>query len=261
MTQHGGDNLRRLMWTTLLGWSLAGCRLIAAAEPAEDAQTVLGKYQAASIPASMHARVRIIATNVQQGVQQSVIEMFCRKKEEFLVRYIEPDRQRGTAILKTGDEVWMILPDMTKPTKLSKRSLLTRIDLMRIGYLMSMGNADDFEATIAGSEGIDGVTCHILDLKATKGNVAFYRAKIWIRSSDYLGRKAEFYTRSGKLMLTISNDKFGSVKGVSYPAETTILNPLVKDEKTVITFEEIEFNVEMPEELFVRENLVRSAAK
>ncbi|MEI6972251.1 MAG: outer membrane lipoprotein-sorting protein [bacterium] len=252
--------MRRPMLMMLPGCCLLGCLISTAAEP-ESAEVVLGKYRAASIPASMHARIRVVATNsAEEGVQESLIEMFCRKKDEFFLRYLEPERQRGTAILKTGDEVWMILPNMTKPTKMSKRSLVTSMDMMRIGYLMSMGNPEDYAATITGSEDVDGVPCHILDLKASGHNSPFDRAKIWVRSKDYMGGKAEYYTRSGKLMLTIVNDKFKSVKGVCYPAETTIVNPLLKGEKTVVAFEEVEFDGEMPEELFVRENLSKSAA-
>ena len=230
-----------------------------AVDQPENAQAIFEKYQVVSIPGTMRARLKVMVVRSGQQPQEMVSEIFCQEKEGLLLRCIEPERQRGMVFLQTGSECWIILPHMKKPSKLSRRSVMNRMELTHIAYLVWLSNSAGFVTTLEGSQDIDGVNHYILELQDILRHSPFDRVKIWIRNIDYLAKKAEFFSRSGKMILSVTNDKFQKVKGIPYHLETTIVNPLREGEKTLVSFEEIEFNISLPMELFDKNNLARSA--
>ncbi len=119
------------------------------------------------------------------------------KNANSLVRFTSPARMRGQMMLMRDRNMWFIRPGLRKPVAISPRQRLT--GAASNGDIASTNYAGDYAAVLLGEARIAGKPCYILELTANNSKVSYDKIKYWISKSDGLGRRADFYTVSGKL--------------------------------------------------------------
>jgi len=103
----------------------------------------------------------------------------------------------GQMMLMRDRNMWFIRPGLRKPVAISPRQRLT--GAASNGDIASTNYAEDYNASLLGNDVLDGVPCYVLDLVANNKDVTYDKIKYWVSKADGLGKRAGFYTVSGKL--------------------------------------------------------------
>jgi hypothetical protein len=193
---------------------------------------------------------RIIVTSQEAKKEPSVdgFEVFVKGASRVFVKFIAPPRNVGRSLLGLDRDLWIYLPDAGKPVRipLSQRLVgqVANGDIARVDY------AGDYLPTLAGDETVDGVPCHVLDLKAKTKDVTYAAIKYWISRDGRRPLKAEFYAGTGTLLKTGRFDNYREIAG-GHPLATrlTLTDAIRKDRTSVIDYGQITVR-DLPDKYF-----------
>jgi outer membrane lipoprotein-sorting protein len=175
-------------------------------------------------------------------------EVFVKTGGRVFVKFVAPPRSVGRSLLALGRDLWIYLPDAGKPVRipLSQRLVgqVANGDIARADY------AGDYDAVLTGEETVEGVACHVLDLKAKSKDVTYAAIKYWVSRQGRRPVKAEFYAGTGTLLKTGVFDNFKDVGG-GRPVATrlTLVDAIRKDRRSVLDYLELSIR-DLPDKYF-----------
>jgi outer membrane lipoprotein-sorting protein len=177
-----------------------------------------------------------------------------RGEEDAAIEYVAPARDKGTRMLKLGDELWIYLPAVDKVQKISGHMLrqgMMGSDLSYEDMMVSRELRKRYTATVAGEGSADGRPCWKLELKARDDTVSYPRRVSWIDKESFIPLKQELYALSGMLLKTWTMSEVKDFPGGrKFPTKMTIQDHVKKESVTRLEFKEIEFGVDFPKEIF-----------
>tara|TARA_Y100001970_G_C13927370_1_gene696461 strand:- start:403 stop:807 length:405 start_codon:yes stop_codon:yes gene_type:complete len=110
---------------------------------------------------------------------------------------------------------------------------------------------DLYNATIEGSEIIDGREHWILFLEAKITGLSYPKRRLWIDNEYLLPMKEELYAKSGKLLKTTSMDGVKKIQGRWFPSRFNYKDELKRNSKgTEWLIEDVVFDTEIPDSRF-----------
>jgi hypothetical protein len=193
---------------------------------------------------------RITVTNQEARKEPTVdgFEVFVKGAARTFVKFIAPPRNVGRSLLGLDRDLWIYLPDAGKPVRipLSQRLVgqVANGDIARADY------AGDYTPTLAGEEAVDGVVCHVLDLKANTKDVTYAAIKYWVSKDARRPVKAEFYAGTGTLLKTGLFGNFKAIKGGhALATRLTLTDAIRKDRTSVIDYGQITVR-DLPDKYF-----------
>ena len=178
--------------------------------------------------------------------------------EYSLVRVDSPRREEGAATLKVGDEVWNYLPRADRTIKIPPSMMLgawmgshfTNDDLVKESRM-----AEDYDIVIAFEGDRDGVEVWEFTMTPKpEAPVIWGRIEQQIRKRDRMPLWARYYDEDGSVERTITFSDFATMGGRLVPTRT-VIQPADGDERTVVTYLELEFDVGLEEDFFSLRNL------
>lgn len=182
------------------------------------------------------------------------MQIFGRGETDSAIEYTEPAREKGTRMLKLGDEMWLYLPLVDRIQKISGHMLrqgMMGSDLSYEDLMSSEELRERYEARVLGEEEADGRPCFKLELTATDESVAYPRRVSWIDEELYVPLKQELYALSGLLLKTWTMGEVREFEGGRrFPTRMEVEDHLKQDSRTILEFGDIEFGVELEEEVF-----------
>lgn len=177
-----------------------------------------------------------------------------RGNENTIVLTLEPISERGQALLLRGRDLWIFMPNVSQPVRLSLAQRLT--GQVANGDLARANFAGDYTPRVVGTEEIDGAPAHVLDLTAVDRGVTYAKVKYWVGEKEGRPLKAEFYALSGRLLKTCRYEEFRELAGRIRPTRLVMEDALKKGEKSVLTYSNMKLQ-DLPERMFTREYLRR----
>jgi outer membrane lipoprotein-sorting protein len=172
--------------------------------------------------------------------------------EKALVVIEEPAREKGTATLKVGKNLWNYLPHIARTIRIPPSMMMsswmgsdfTNDDLVRESSLL-----DDYEGEVAGrSADPEGWT---INLKAKEGTVGLWERIEYVVSPDgRLPLLARYYDRKGRLARTMTFSDVRDFGGRKVPARLELTPTDEAGHTTVLVYDTLEFGVELPESMF-----------
>ena len=179
--------------------------------------------------------------------------------EYSLIRVDSPAREAGTATLKVEEEVWNYLPRVDRTIKVPPSMMVgswmgshfTNDDLVRESRLI-----EDYDIVISfeGSrDGGDDVWEFTLTPKP-EAPVIWGRIEQQIRKEDRMPLWARYYDEDGTLVRTMTFSDFKQLGGRLVPAVMTVV-PSDMEERTVVRYHELAFDVDIGEDFFSLRNL------
>jgi len=201
-------------------------------------------------------QTEITVTNFSGGEAGELrkFRVLSRGNENTIVLTMEPASERGQALLMRGRDLWIFMPSVSQPVRLSLAQRLT--GQVSNGDLARANFAGDYNPTLIGSEKLDGVAAHMLDLTAADRGVTYARVKYWVAEKDARPLQAEFYALSGRLLKTCRYEQFRELAGRLRPTRLVMEDALKKGEKSVLEYETMALR-DLPERMFTREYLRR----
>ncbi|HQZ01405.1 MAG TPA: outer membrane lipoprotein-sorting protein [Thauera sp.] len=201
-------------------------------------------------------QTEITVRNFSDGQQQDErkFRVLSRGNENTIVLSTEPASERGQALLMRGRDLWIFMPSVSQPVRLSLAQRLT--GQVANGDLARANFASDYTPSIIGREEFDGGATIVLDLTSTDRGVTYSKVKYWVAEKDGRPLKAEFYALSGRLLKTAHYEEFKELAGRLRPTRLVMEDALKQGEVSVLTYDTMTVR-DLPERMFTREYLKR----
>jgi outer membrane lipoprotein-sorting protein len=191
-----------------------------------------------------------------EGRRPRTFEMvsFGRGEEDSAMEYLSPARDKGTRMLKLGDELWLYLPGADRVQKISGHMLRQGMMGSDVSYEDMMASREmrtRYTAKVLGEDEVDGRACWKLEMKAKDDQVTYPRRVSCIDKETYIPLQQDLYALSGMLLKTWTMSDVKSFgEGRQFPSKMTIQDHVKKGSMTRIEFKDMEFGIEFPREIF-----------
>ena len=178
--------------------------------------------------------------------------------EYSLIRVESPPREAGTATLKVENEVWNYLPRADRTIKIPPSMMLgswmgshfTNDDLVKESRII-----EEYDILISFEGDRDGEDVWEFTMTPKpEAPVIWGRIEQLIRKRDRMPLWARYYDEDGTLSRTIAFSDFGTMGGRTVPARM-VIEPADGEERTVVIYLELEFDVGLKEDFFSLRNL------
>lgn len=234
--------------------TLIACLLALALAPvhAIDGTALLQKVDRNLEPES-YEMVRKLVNVEPDGTRKEFVLYSVKKGRDKLVAlFLDPPSERDRATLRLGDNMWLYIPNVGKPMRITSLQSV-------IGGVFN--NADILRLDYATEYAVENVSeekdTYLLALKARSGDVAYDRLKMTVDKKLLLPTRIECYAASGLLIKTLTyKDVKDFGKGIRRPATLETDSPLHKGYKSVMLYGSIKAR-SVPDEVFTLEYLPR----
>ncbi len=187
------------------------------------------------------------------------LEFWSKGKDKSLVRIIAPLKEKGTATLRSGNEIWNYLPKVNRVVKLPSSMMsaswmgshFTNDDLVKQSRF-----ADDytFEVTREGmrdGQEVVEITC----IPKPEAPVVWGKVEVVVRRSDYLPLVNRYYDEGLHLARTMTFSDVKTLSGRSLPTVMTLTPEDKPGEKTQVSYDSITLDVSLNDDVFSLRNL------
>jgi len=229
----------------------------ASGQPAGDAEaqarTIVEKADEVRFPREpFEVNVTITSTLEDGAIEARKYRILSKGNQNTIVSALEPASERGQAMLMKGRDLWIFMPTISQPVRLSLAQRLTgqvaNGDLARVNF------TGDYVPTLLRTETIDGEPTHVLELKAAERGVTYHRVLYWVREKGNRPYKAQFFSVSDNLLKTCLYEDYRQLAGRLRPSRLVMEDALRKDEKSVLEYREMRMR-DLPDKMFTKDYL------
>jgi outer membrane lipoprotein-sorting protein len=192
--------------------------------------------------------------NVEPDGTKKEFILFSVKKgrDKVAALFLAPASDKGRATLRQGDNMWLYIPNVGKPVRITSLQSVTggifnNADILRVDY------AEEYDVAAAEEQ----PDAHLLTLKAKSGSVAYDKLVMRVDKRLALPLQIEAYAASGLLVKTL---RFKDIKdfggGIKRPATVETDSPLHKGYLSVMLYSQLKKRT-VPDEVFTVNYLSR----
>ena len=196
--------------------------------------------------------VSIITTGNDRDPEARKYRVLSKGNENTVVMILEPASERGQILLMKGHDLWVFLPNVSQPVRLSLSQRLT--GQVANGDLARANFAGDYNPKILRTETIDGQRYDVLELTGVDRSVTYQRVVYWVNEATSAPYKAEFYSVSNRLLKTCTYGNFEKVLGKLRPTQLVMTDALHQGEKSVLDYAGMKLR-DLPDKVFTKDYL------
>jgi len=196
--------------------------------------------------------VSIVTTGSDKATDERKYRVLSKGNENTVVMVTEPASERGQILLMKGHDLWIFLPNVSQPVRLSLSQRLT--GQVANGDLARANFAGDYNPRVLRTETIDGETYNVLELTAVDRSVTYQRVLYWVRDSNSAPWKAEFYSVSNRLLKTCTYGKYEKLLDRLRPTQLVMTDALHEGEKSVLDYSAMKLR-DLPDKVFTKDYL------
>jgi len=229
----------KTMLALMLGFFITGITA------AQDANALLKKIDENLMPASYQSYRKLINEEPDGTKKEFIFFTIKKDKDKMAMLYLSPASEKGRATLRLGDNMWLYIPNVGKPIRITSLQSITggvfnNSDIMQLDYYV------EYDATIQEQTAIE----YLLNLKAKNKTVAYDNLKMWATKNTLLVTKIECYSASGMLIKTL---EFKEIKdfgnGLKRPSVIETYSPLYKGYRSLMIYSNVKA-CQFPDEAF-----------
>lgn len=220
----------------------------------EDAKAIVAKADAVRFPQEgfqVDVMVRSVTGDDQETRKYRVLS---KGNDNTIVLTLEPLEDKGQILLMKGRDLYLFVPSVSQPVRLSLSQRLT--GEVSNGDLARANFAGDYTPSLLRTETIDGAEHYVLELKAIDRGVTYQRVLYWVNKANFHPYKAEFYSLSDKLLKTCRYENFKTLAGKIRPTRLVMQDALKKGEASTLEYDAMKLR-ELPDRVFTKEYLKR----
>jgi outer membrane lipoprotein-sorting protein len=179
--------------------------------------------------------VRVKITNYESGKsdEERLYEVSQKGTDKTYVEFMSP-RDKGRHLLMLGDDMWIYLPDTSRPIRITPLERLSgdasNGDVARTNY------AVDYSPIYQRTEKIGADECYLLELTAKRKGSTYQRILYWLRVQDARPVKAEFYLTSGKHIKSATFDQYLEIGGRTQLHKLTLYDEIRHNSHSVLEY-------------------------
>jgi outer membrane lipoprotein-sorting protein len=244
---------RRLLTVALLFLSVPMSHVTFAAE--EFARNILKKADQIRFPnQGFQVEISIKTAAPDKSADVRKYRILSKGNENTVVMVTEPAAERGQIMLMKGRDLWIFLPSVSQPVRLSLSQRLT--GQVANGDLARSNFTGDYTPKLLRSEAINGEQYHVLELTAVDRSVTYHKVIFWVKESNFWPYRAEFYSLSNRLLKTARYENFQTMLGSLRPTRLVMEDALRKGEESVLEYSAMQLR-DLPDRVFTKDYLNR----
>ena len=241
--------------TRCLGLALAALALVSGnlvrAEDPELARSVVAKADEVRFPRDgFQVIIDISSATPGEAADERKFRILSKGNENTIIQTLEPASDRGQAMLMRGRDLWVFMPNISQPVRLSLAQRLT--GQVANGDLARANFAGDYEPKILRTDTIDGEKMYVLELTAVDRGVTYAKVLYWVRQSNNWPHKAEFYSLSDRLLKVCRYEKYQNIGGRVRPTQLVMEDALKKGEVSTLRYSQMTPK-DLPDRVFTKQ--------
>jgi outer membrane lipoprotein-sorting protein len=179
--------------------------------------------------------VHVKITDFETGKpdEEHLYEVSQKGTDKTYVEFMSP-REKGRHLLMVGDDMWVYLPDTSRPVRITPLERLTgdasNGDVARTNY------AIDYAPVYLRTEKVGATDCNVLELTAKRKGATYQRIVYWLRVEDARPVRAEFYLTSGKHIKSATFDEYVPYNGKLQLHKLTLYDEIRHNSHSVLEY-------------------------
>ena len=178
-----------------------------------------------------------------------------------LIVITAPARDEGTAYLMHEDRIWNYDPNIDRVTRLPSSMMaqswlgsdFTNDDLVRDSDIVA-----DYEHELLRTESYQDRECYVIEMVPRPDiPIVWGKVVVWVSADNYMQLRVENYDQQMNLVNTMELDEVRQMDDREIPTRMTVIPFDTDDERTILTYETIAFDIDIEEEFFTRQNMQR----
>lgn len=196
--------------------------------------------------------VKITTTRPDNDPVVKEYRVLSKGKDRSVLMTTAPAIDRGNILLMRDQGLWAFLPNLSQPIRIPLAQKLT--GEVANGDLARANFAGDYKATLLHNEKIGDDDYYVLELLASRRGVTYHRVVYWVNQSNYRPWKAEFYSRSNRLIKTCIYKGYKKSLGTVRPTQLVMEDALRKDNRSVLDYNNMQTR-KLPDKVFTKDYL------
>ena len=178
-----------------------------------------------------------------------------------LILVTAPARDEGTVFLMRENDIWNYDPRIDRTIRLPSSMMaqswmgsdFTNDDLVRDTDLI-----EDFEHELLRTEEYNGYESYVIEMIPKPDTpIVWGKVLIWISVDDYIQLRVENYDQRDQLANTMELSEIQEFGHRKIPTQITVTPAGKENEKTILTYQNLEFDIDIDEGFFSRANMQR----
>jgi outer membrane lipoprotein-sorting protein len=234
---------------------IASLTMLKAAFP--DGNELLNKIDDNMLSKTMKAQTTMVV-QTKRATRTMVSNNWSQGNNKSFSEYLSPAREKGTKMLKDGDNLWIFDPNTDRIIQISGNMLKQSVmgsDLSYEDFMEETTMQESYSALVSGEKVYAKRDCWILELTAKKPDVAYQKITMYVDKARFIPLYEDRYAKSGKLLKTTRVLEVMQVKGRWYPKEMLYKDALKNSKGTLFSVESIEFDLDIPAHIFSKASL------
>ena len=214
------------------------------------AESLLEQVDKKLSPSSADSYKKLINIEPDGSRKEFLLYQMKKDKDKIVSLFLQPDSEKGRSTLRVGENMWLYLPDVGKPIRITSMQsvvggVFNNSDIMQLDF--------SAEYDIVSQKEENGEM--VLDLKAKTESVAYDKHIMHIDKKSTTPTKIICYTSTNMLIKTLYYKEmkdFGG--GIVRPSVIETDSPLYKGYKSIMVFGKLTKR-EFADEIFTIENI------
>ncbi len=202
---------------------------------AMDGNELLRQVDANMQPESYEMYRKLINVEPDGSKKEFVLYTVKKGQDKMVALFLSPASEKGRATLRLGDNMWLYIPNVGKPIRITSLQsvvggVFNNSDILRLDYSL------EYDA----GELVENDDTYQLELKAKTSSIAYDRLNMTIDKKTIQPLTIECYTASGMLIKSLHYSKikdFGD--GIVRPSVLETDSPLHKGYRSVMLFAKV----------------------
>lgn len=191
--------------------------------------------------------------------REMVMKVWSRGDEYSLILITAPARDKGTAFLKRGVEVWQWVPSIQRVIKIPPSMMgqpwmgsdFTNDDLVK-----EVSIVNDYTHQFLSDTSIQNESYYQIEMIPNpEATIVWDKVRTIISKNDFLEKRLEYYDEMGALVSYMELSKIRNMDGRTIPTFMEMVPMDKKGNKTVMEYKILNFRTNWPEAFFSLQNL------
>ncbi len=224
---------------------------------------IIDKVNEIMNPPQMEAMITMVITTTSGQERTFVYQSYSKNRgEKNLMRYLEPSRSKGQAILMLNhaDDIWAYFPSTKRVRKLAEHAKRQKMEGSDFSY-EDMGSGDsfvrDYEAKRLQDDKKMDTDCYTVELtKKEDSNVGYSRILMWVDKSNFVPLLMDYYDLkdSDLLRKRLFASDVEVIQGIPTARKFDMWN-MIDNTHTEMEINSVDYEVELDDDLFTERGL------
>lgn len=203
-------------------------------------------------------KARLVLISADGKREERAFESLSKKDGDLVksvVRFRSPERVAGTAFLLlqhkgSPDEQYIYLPAFHSTRRIAGREREGSFMGSDFSYAdLERRDLRDASYSLLPDEKVGEAPCHVVEAKPSTESTPYSRIVSWVRTSDYVPLRVQFFAKDGTLKKTMFSRRIRNIDGKPVVVETHTEDAVTKH-GTDLVLDEVKFRSDVPESEF-----------